>query len=299
MNKGIFQVFFSKKLVKNISILTIAAAVLILALPKYTAFAESTSDTGNATILEKKVGDTFKLDFKGMLDNIFNTNLEWTTDNDKVATVSNEGIVEIISEGEVTISLYRVYPLLNTKTLLGSQKIQAKSFKNEKLDAVLPENQPGIRVDGNNVYYDPKVADDLVFKIEKDTNLDHVKITVKGEELRRDVDYTVAKGSVIVTLKKNYIQSLLPNTTHAIRTQTDEGCSEINLIVQREGGTIIYPSHNALSGEIPYLNSLEKRVNGVFVSPRTGDSNNVILYAGLGGAAVLLLGAVILFRKKK
>ncbi len=92
---------------------------------------EVTSITFKTKVQEMKIGDTLKLDYEVTPNNATKKDVSFTSDNESVLKVDNEGIVTALSEGEATIKV----SLIDT-TLSDSLTIVVTSSKEYYLETL-------------------------------------------------------------------------------------------------------------------------------------------------------------------
>lgn len=125
-------------------------------------------------------------------------------------------------------------------------------------------------VEGNNQIISLGSTDDVVFRINRDiTDFDKLKL---GASVIDREHYTIKSGSIILTLKGEYVKTL-PVGTHVFKACV--GSEEIDLNLQVKSDSII-------------------------TSPQTGDNNSVlipmvIMIVSLCG----IIGAIFVFNKRK
>ena len=141
------------------------------------------------------------------------------------------------------------------------------------------QNDNSVKSEGNRVLYTIGVSTKAVYRI--------VAEGLKAEDLSSVLldgylvdkkNYDVKPGSIIVSFKKAYVDSLATGT-HKITFKTSKGDAEAELLVMRKEKATVEYSRSGKS------------------TAKTGDATNVLGYAGLAIAA-LGAGYVIIRRKK-
>ena len=141
------------------------------------------------------------------------------------------------------------------------------------------QNDNSVKSEGNRVIYTIGVSTKAVYRIVADG--------LKAEDLSRVLldgylvdgkNYDVKPGSIIVSFKKAYVDSLATGT-HKITFKTSKGDAEAELVVMRKEKATVEDSRSGQS------------------TAKTGDATNALGYAGLAIAA-LGAGYVIIRRKK-
>lgn len=141
------------------------------------------------------------------------------------------------------------------------------------------QNDNSVKTEGNKIIYTKGVSTKAVYKIEgvdlKAGDLQDV--ILDGKSVDKSY-YEVKNGSIIVTLKKNYVDSLSTGA-HKITFKTSKGDAKAELVVmQKEKATV------------------EDSMSGKNIA-KTGDTTNALGYAGL---TIVTLGAgYVIARRKK
>ena len=141
------------------------------------------------------------------------------------------------------------------------------------------QNNNSVKSEGNRVIYTIGVSTKAVYKIEgvdlKAGDLQDV--ILDGKSVDKSY-YEVRNGSIIVTFKKIYVDSLSTGA-HKITFKTSKGDAEAELVVMRKENATVEDNRSGKS------------------TAKTGDATNALGYAGLAIAA-LGAGYIIIRRKK-
>ena len=149
------------------------------------------------------------------------------------------------------------------------------------------QNDNSVKSEGNRVIYTIGVSTKAVYKIVADmlkiADLDRVLLDDKRVA---SSNYDVEDGSIIVTFKKNYVDSLSVGT-HKITFKTSKGDAEAELVVKQQN------SASSEAGQKDDDNkdgktTVEKDTVKAKDTTNTGDNTNALGYAGL---AIVALGA--------
>ena len=108
-------------------------------------------------------------------------------------------------------------------------------------------------------------------------------------------NYDVRNGSIIVTFKKTYVDTLSAGT-HKITFKTSKGDAEAELVVKQKDSASSEPGQKD-DGNKTGKTTVEKDTVKAKDTAKTGDTTNALGYAGLTIAA-LGAGYVIIRRKK-
>ena len=106
-------------------------------------------------------------------------------------------------------------------------------------------------------------------------------ITIDGKTVSSS-NYSTAKGSLKLALKKEYLQNNLAVGAHTLKVQFRDGTAETKFTVR---GTTNSGSKSSTSKSS--------------TSPKTGDTTNVAMWIGILIAAVLGIAAILIYRKRK
>ena len=170
-----------------------------------------------------------------------------------------------------------------TDSLKAGMKVQPPTPENPEdnyLKVVTEgQNNNSVKSEGNRVIYTIGVSTKAVYKIEgvdlKAGDLQDV--ILDGKSVDKSY-YEVRNGSIIVTFKKIYVDSLSTGA-HKITFKTSKGDAEAELVVMRKENATVEDNRSGKS------------------TAKTGDATNALGYAGLAIAA-LGAGYVIIRRKK-
>ena len=138
-------------------------------------------------------------------------------------------------------------------------------------------NDANTEAKGNKVVYVKGESNKAVFRIMgKDLDVkDLVSVLIDGQEVDRS-NYDVRKGSIIVSFKKSYVDSL-KSGTHKFTFKTSKGTAKAELVIKDKGQANIV----ADAGKVKSTN--------------TGDTSNFLAYALI---AVLATGYIAVRRKQ-
>ena len=158
------------------------------------------------------------------------------------------------------------------------------------------ENDSSVIADGNKVIYTKGVSTKAVYKIEgvdlKAGDLQDV--ILDGKSVDKSY-YEVRNGSIIVTFKKNYVDSLSTGA-HKITFKTSKGDAEAELVVKQQDSAGSEPGQkdDASKGGKTTVEKDNVKAKG---TTKTGDNANALGYAGLTIAA-LGVGYAVARRRK-
>ena len=141
------------------------------------------------------------------------------------------------------------------------------------------QNDNSVKAEGNKVIYTKGISTKAVYRIVAEgLKAEDLSSVLLDGYLVDEKNYDVKPGSIIVSFKKAYVDSLATGT-HKITFKTSKGDAEAELVVmQKEKATV----EDSMSGKS---------------TAKTGDATNALGYAGLAIAA-LGAGYVITRRRK-
>ena len=141
------------------------------------------------------------------------------------------------------------------------------------------QNDNSVKAEGNKVIYTKGISTKAVYRIVAEgLKAEDLSSVLLDGYLVDEKNYDVKPGSIIVSFKKAYVDSLATGT-HKITFKTSKGDAEAELVVmQKEKATV----EDSMSGKN---------------TAKTGDATNALGYAGLAIAA-LGAGYVITRRRK-
>ena len=141
------------------------------------------------------------------------------------------------------------------------------------------ENDNSVKSEGNRVIYTIGVSTKAVYRIVAEgLKAEDLSSVLLDGYLVDEKNYDVKPGSIIVSFKKAYVDSLATGT-HKITFKTSKGDAEAELVVMRKENATVEDSRSGKS------------------TAKTGDATNALGYAGLAIAA-LGAGYVITRRRK-
>ena len=157
------------------------------------------------------------------------------------------------------------------------------------------QNDNSVKTEGNKIIYTKGVSTKAVYKIEgvdlKAGDLQDV--ILDGKSVDKSY-YEVKNGSIIVTLKKNYVDSLSVGT-HKITFKTSKGDAEAELVVKQQDSASSEAGQKddaSKGGTTTAKDTVKDKGTG-----KTGDTENPLGYAGL---TIVALGAgYVVIRRKR
>ena len=158
------------------------------------------------------------------------------------------------------------------------------------------QNDNSVKSEGNRVIYTIGVSTKAVYRI--------VAEGLKAEDLSSVIldgylvdgkNYDVKPGSIIVSFKKAYVDSLATGT-HKITFKTSKGDAEAELVVKQQDSASSEAGQKDDGSKVGKT-TVEKDTVKAKDTAKTGDNANPLGYAGLAIAA-LGAGYVIIRRKK-
>lgn len=140
----------------------------------------------------------------------------------------------------------------------------------------------GIKIKGDNAYFVEKKGKELVYELDTDfKNFDGVgKVLVDGKELELGKDYSAKEGSVIITFKESFLNSLGAGN-HVAQIMTTEGYGKVEINVQKE----VAPNAGGMKDSTHQSNGK---------AAKTGDSKGLIPF----GLLIITATAAIFIIKK-
>ncbi len=157
------------------------------------------------------------------------------------------------------------------------------------------QNDNSVKTEGNKIIYTKGVSTKAVYKIEgvdlKAGDLQDV--ILDGKSVDKSY-YEVKNGSIIVTLKKNYVDSLSTGA-HKITFKTSKGDAKAELVVKQQDSASSEAGQKddaSKGGTTTAKDTVKDKGTG-----KTGDTENPLGYAGL---TIVALGAgYVVIRRKR
>ena len=139
-------------------------------------------------------------------------------------------------------------------------------------------NDSSTVANGNRVIYVIGDSTKAVFRIVgDDLSVDDLESVLLDGQIVDRINYNVRKGSIIVSLKKSYVDSLKPGT-HKLTFNTTKGIAYAELVVKQKGETSV--------------NTDKNKKNPI----RTGDASNFAIYTLI---AITALGTVCMVASRR
>ena len=141
------------------------------------------------------------------------------------------------------------------------------------------QNDNSVKAEGNKVIYTKGISTKAVYRIVAEgLKAEDLSSVLLDGYLVDEKNYDVKPGSIIVSFKKAYVDSLATGT-HKITFKTSKGDAEAELVVMRKENATVEDSRSGKS------------------TAKTGDATNALGYAGL---AIVALGAgYVITRRRK
>ena len=210
---------------------------------------------------------------------------------------------------------YRVKSVKNEKqnSLLMPQ-IEIK-VKEDKPTLTISASKDGINVD-NDVVLDRDHDDSITYILDKSKGLalsvidgnfanftdSEGKVMIDNVVLRRGIDYEAREGSIIISIKKEYLNNLTAGK-HIVRIYEKNGYAQgtINIArAQNKKDDEIGASDGQKNDKLNKPGNTSGNINGRKVFVNTGDRGGYKLWIGIGIAAIIVfLGLVLVRRDKK
>lgn len=224
---------------------------------KYVDVSLGIKDAPVVTAAEVKAGEQGRIAVSNLADD---AQLTYKSGNEAIAKVSSDGIINGVSEGTATITV-TVTQYNRTDSFETVVKVTENDKRNNE------NNQSSAQEGQNPIVYPVKKAENLTWNMadNKDmvitVDVDFEKFTnVMIDGVLMDTShYSAAKGSTIITVKKEYLKTLSAGN-HVIRINFTDGYAEVT-------ATIVKDSSN----------------------PKTGDTAPIAGFILLGAAAFLVL----------
>lgn len=224
---------------------------------KYVDVSLGIKDAPVVTAAEVKAGEQGRIAVSNLADD---AQLTYKSGNEAIAKVSSDGIINGVSEGTATITV-TVTQYNRTDSFETVVKVTENDKRNNE------NNQSSTQEGQNPIVYPVKKAENLTWNMadNKDmvitVDVDFEKFTnVMIDGVLMDTShYSAAKGSTIITVKKEYLKTLSAGN-HVIRINFTDGYAEVT-------ATIVKDSSN----------------------PKTGDTAPIAGFILLGAAAFLVL----------
>lgn len=224
---------------------------------KYVDVSLGIKDAPVVTAAEVKAGEQGRIAVSNLADD---AQLTYKSGNEAIAKVSSDGIINGVSAGTATITV-TVTQYNRTDSFETVVKVTENDKRNNE------NNQSSTQEGQNPIVYPVKKAENLTWNMadNKDmvitVDVDFEKFTnVMIDGVLMDTShYSAAKGSTIITVKKEYLKTLSAGN-HVIRINFTDGYAEVT-------ATIVKDSSN----------------------PKTGDTAPIAGFILLGAAAFLVL----------
>ncbi len=235
--------------------------------------------------------------------------LQKTIDDANAAISFSNKILAASDPSEITDSvakeLIEQYNNLNkqSKSMLSDKVNKKINLIKEKInDSILinviteGQNNNTVKAQGNKVIYTKGISTKVVYKIAGvDLKAKDLESVFLDDNLVDPSNYDVRNGSIIVTFKKTYVDTLSAGT-HKITFKTSKGDAEAELVVKQKDSASSEPGQKD-DGNKTGKTTVEKDTVKAKDTAKTGDTTNALGYAGLTIAA-LGAGYVIIRRKK-
>lgn len=216
---------------------------------------------------------------------------EYETDDFEVAVVNSSGIITARGVGETTIHVkaqaidenwdYHPYETQVTVIVRDSQ----------------PEPEPEYIVEsGDKMEWTKGSGQDATITVKRSIDdescFDHfTEVLLDGKILTPEKDYTAVKGSTVVTLKADTLETLSEGD-HSITVGFDDGKADVTLTVNKAADEGSEDPSGDASGDSSGDGSEESKDK-----PKTGDSTNMAWFAVFFGA-ILSLASLIKIKGK-
>ena len=170
-----------------------------------------------------------------------------------------------------------------TDSLKAGMKVQPPTPENPEdnyLKVVTEgQNDNSVKAEGNKVIYTKGISTKAVYRIVAEgLKAEDLSSVLLDGYLVDEKNYDVKPGSIIVSFKKAYVDSIATGT-HKITFKTSKGDAEAELVVMRKENATVEDSRSGKS------------------TAKTGDATNALGYAGL---AIVALGAgYVITRRRK
>ena len=186
-----------------------------------------------------------------------------------------------------------------TDSLKAGMKVQPPTPENPEdnyLKVVTEgQNDNSVKTEGNKIIYTKGVSTKAVYRIVADgLKADDLSSVLLDGYLVDEKNYDVKPGSIIVSFKKAYVDSLATGT-HKITFKTSKGDAKAELIVKQQdsASSELGQTDDASKGGTTTAKDIVKDKG----TAKTGDTENALGYAGL---AIVALGAgYVITRRKK
>ncbi|MCL1900836.1 MAG: hypothetical protein FWG51_00365, partial [Firmicutes bacterium] len=109
-------------------------------------------------------------------------------------------------------------------------------------------------LDGANGSWANSSADGYQIVLEADVN-DFMSLKINGVTLIQDVDYTVASGSVIITLNSEYLKTL-SNGEHEVEIEFENGIAITALTITDDDGLSLWVTVSIIAGAVVLLGTV-------------------------------------------
>ena len=222
-------------------------------------------------------------------------------------------------DGEIKVKFpsagtYRVKSVKNEKqnSLLMPQ-IEIK-VKEDKPTLTISASKDGINID-NDVVLDNNHDDSITYILDKskgvalsviDGNFANFtnsegKVMIDNVVLRRGIDYEAREGSIIISIKKEYLNTLTAGK-HIVRIYEKNGYAQgtINIArAQNKKDDEIGANYGRDNYNLKNTGKVSKNIKERNFFINTGDRGGYILWLGIGIAAIIVLLTLVFMRRNK
>lgn len=127
-----------------------------------------------------------------------------------------------------------------------------------------------------------------------------VKVLIDGAELSKNY-YTVAEGSTVVTLKKEYLATLKEGK-HTISIVSTDGTASTEFTIKKE--QIVKPEDSDGNGNTDNKNPNTNKGNTQMnqkgnTAVKTGDNSNIMVWMITAAAAICLVMSIMIIRRRR
>lgn len=230
---------------------------------KYVDFSLGIKDAPVVTAAEVKAGEQGRIAVSNLAED---AQLTYKSGNEAIAKVSSDGMISGISEGTATITV-TVTQYNRTDSFEATVEVRKNDSRNDDNNQNNDNQNNNSQNNGDVVIYPVKKAENLTWNMadNKDmvitVDVDFEKFTnVMIDGVLMDTShYSAAKGSTIITVKKEYLKTISAGN-HVLRINFTDGYAEVT-------ATIVKDRSN----------------------PKTGDTAPIAGFILLGAAAFLVL----------
>ena len=214
--------------------------------------------------------------------------ISFTSDNEDVVTVDNNGVLYAVGEGTAVITVDE-WPSKKTASYTVTVSPKHEEEAADEVSYTFSKGGNGIWTKGDTGTFDLTVHRN----VEDDATFSHFKdIAVDGKVLDTK-DYDAVSGSLNASLKANYLNTLSAGE-HTLSVHFDDGSADTKLAVKEAAASDGSSDKNGINkGDTPGKDTTTKKST----TPKTGDDMHLAVWCMILLAAVA--GLIVFATKEK